>query len=76
MIDIETLTRLKQMRLSGMAEYFENLAEVTSAAPLTGPEMIKQAVDWNTTEGATANCTGYAVRQDSPSPPPTSRTSR
>ena len=27
MIDIETLTRLKTMRRSGMAEYFENLAD-------------------------------------------------
>ena len=48
MIDIETLARLKEMRLSGMAEYFENLADTTATAtaPLTGPEMIKQAVDW------------------------------
>ena len=46
MIDIETLTRLKTMRLSGMAEYFENLADATGVGKLTGPEMIKQAVDW------------------------------
>jgi len=46
MIDIETLTRLKTMRLSGMAEYFENLAEATGVGKLTGPEMVKQAVDW------------------------------
>ena len=46
MIDIETLTRLKTMRLSGMAEYFENLADTTGVGKLTGPEMIKQAVDW------------------------------
>jgi hypothetical protein len=26
MIDVQTLDRLKAMRLSGMAEYFENLA--------------------------------------------------
>jgi IstB-like ATP binding protein len=45
MIDIETLARLKEMRLSGMAEYFENLAETTTVT-LTGPEMVKQAVDW------------------------------
>lgn len=44
MIDVETLTRLKTMRLSGMAEYFENLADTT--ATLSGPEMVKQAVDW------------------------------
>ena len=46
MIDIETLTRLKTMRLSGMAEYFENLADTTTAASLNGPELVKQAVDW------------------------------
>ena len=46
MIDIETLTRLKTMRLSGMAEYFENLADATGVGKLTGPEMVKQAVDW------------------------------
>lgn len=46
MIDTETLTRLKMMRLSGMAEYFQNLAEVTDAATLSGPELVKQAVDW------------------------------
>ncbi len=46
MIDIETLTRLKTMRLSGMAEYFENLADTPSTGKLTGPEMVKQAVDW------------------------------
>ena len=45
MIDIETLTRLKTMRLSGMAEYFENLADTTGTGALTGPEMVKQAVD-------------------------------
>ena len=46
MIDVETLTRLKTMRLSGMAEYFERLADTTSVGALTGPEMVKQAVDW------------------------------
>ena len=46
MIDIETLTRLKTMRLSGMAEYFENLADTPSTGELNGPEMVKQAVDW------------------------------
>lgn len=46
MIDVETLTRLKSMRMSGMAEYFENLADTTGLGKLTGPEMIKQAVDW------------------------------
>ena len=43
MIDIETLTRLKTMRLSGMAEYFENLADTTTAASLNGPEQIGRA---------------------------------
>jgi DNA replication protein DnaC len=46
MIDVETLTRLKTMRLSGMAEYFEKLADTTGVGALTGPEMVKQAVDW------------------------------
>lgn len=46
MIDVETLTRLKTMRMSGMAEYFENLADTTGVGKLTGTEMIKQAVDW------------------------------
>lgn len=45
MIDIETLTRLKMMRLSGMAEHFENLADTHTAATMTGPELVKQAVD-------------------------------
>jgi DNA replication protein DnaC len=49
MIDVETLARLKAMRLSGMAEYFENLTETTGAIGgerPTGPEMVKMAVDW------------------------------
>ncbi|TVS74584.1 ATP-binding protein, partial [Mycobacterium helveticum] len=46
MIDTETLARLKAMRLSGMAEYFENLAATTGAQRPTGPEMVKMAVDW------------------------------
>jgi type I site-specific restriction endonuclease len=45
-IDVETLTRLKAMRLSGMAEYFEKLSGTTGIGALTGPEMVKQAVDW------------------------------
>lgn len=39
----QTLDRLKAMRLSGMAEYFENL---TGAQRPTGPEMVNMAVDW------------------------------
>lgn len=46
MIDVETLARLKAMRLSGMAEYFENLADTTGTGQLAGPEMVKMAVDW------------------------------
>ena len=46
MIDVQTLARLKTMRLSGMAEYFENLAEATGLDRPTGPEMVKMAVDW------------------------------
>lgn len=45
MIDVQTLDRLKAMRLSGMAEYFENLAATTGAQRPTGPEMVKMAVD-------------------------------
>jgi DNA replication protein DnaC len=47
MIDVETLARLKAMRLSGMAEYFENLAATTGHdSKLSGPQMVKMAVDW------------------------------
>ena len=46
MIDVQTLSRLKAMRPSGMAEYFENLAAATGADRPTGPEMVKMAVDW------------------------------
>jgi len=46
MIDVQTLDRLKAMRLSGMAEYFENLAAAPSAGQPSGPDMVKMAVDW------------------------------
>lgn len=47
MIDVETLARLKAMRLSGMAECFENLADTTgTSVALTGPQLVKMAVDW------------------------------
>jgi DNA replication protein DnaC len=47
MIDVETLARLKTMRLSGMVEYFENAADTTAKnTALSGPEMVKLAVDW------------------------------
>ena len=45
MIDAQTLDRLKAMRLSGMAECFENLADTNGhSGRLTGPEMVKMAV--------------------------------
>jgi len=46
MIDEQTLTRLKMMRLSGMADCFDQLASTPSTAPLTGPELVKLGVDW------------------------------
>lgn len=46
MIDVQTLDRLKAMRLSGMAEYFQNLAAAPGAGQPSGPEMVKMAVDW------------------------------
>jgi hypothetical protein len=51
-IDIETLSRLKAMRLSGMAEYFENLAGQTATnGALSGAEMVKMAVEWEYERG-------------------------
>ena len=46
MIDIEALTRLKAVRLLGLAQYFENLADITGTEVLPGPEMVKQGVAW------------------------------
>ncbi len=46
MIDVQTLSRLKAMRLSGMAEYFENIAAMPGTDRPSGPEMVKMAVDW------------------------------
>lgn len=46
MIDVQTLDRLKAMRLTGMAEYFQNLAGAPGARQPSGPEMVKMAVDW------------------------------
>ena len=40
MIDVQTLERLKAMRLSGMAEYFENLADTTTVAAI---ELIERS---------------------------------
>ena len=76
MIDVQTLDRLKAMRLSGMAEYFENLAATTGAQWPTGPEMVKMAVDWEYEVAATASCTGCADTRHSHSLPPTSQTSK
>ncbi len=76
MIDIETLARLKEMRLSGMAEYFENLAEMTATATLTGPEMVKQAVDWEHDRRRDSKLHRLRRQADSPSLTPTSPISR
>lgn len=46
MIDVQTLDRLKMMRLSGMVEYFTNLADHPTSGALSGPELVKQATDW------------------------------
>ncbi|MDR2253374.1 MAG: ATP-binding protein [Bifidobacteriaceae bacterium] len=46
MIDQQTMDRLKAMRLSGMAEFLEHCGAVPGQAPLSGPELIKMAVDW------------------------------
>jgi len=46
MIDQDTITRLKAMRLSGMADCLEHLADTPYPTTLNGPEIIKLAVDW------------------------------
>ena len=46
MIDEQTLNRLKMMRLSGMADCYDQLASTPSTTPLTGPELVKLGVDW------------------------------
>jgi DNA replication protein DnaC len=46
MIDQQTMERLKVMRLSGMAECLEQAEAFPSQAPTTGPDLIKEAVDW------------------------------
>jgi DNA replication protein DnaC len=45
MIDDQTLTRLRAMRLSGMADCFTQFAITPATGTLTGPDMIKLAVD-------------------------------
>ena len=34
------------MHLLGIAEYFENLADTAGIGALTGPQLVKQGVDW------------------------------
>jgi DNA replication protein DnaC len=45
MIDQDTLAKLKMMRLSGMADFFEDLANPGWPTHLTAVEVIKMAVD-------------------------------
>lgn len=76
MIDVQTLSRLKAMRLSGMAEYFENLAAATGADRPTGPEMVKMAVDWEYERRRNSKLHRLRLDQHWPSLTPTSATSR
>ena len=46
MIDQETLTKLRAMRLSGMAECFDSLAVNSDQARLSTPEIVRLAIDW------------------------------
>lgn len=46
MIDSDTRGKLRSMRLTGMAECFERLAEPGAPANLSAPEAVKMAVDW------------------------------
>ncbi|MDR2380266.1 MAG: ATP-binding protein, partial [Bifidobacteriaceae bacterium] len=46
MIDTDTLARLRAMRLSGMAQCFEQIAETPGQANLTAPEVVKMAIEW------------------------------
>ncbi|MDR0591991.1 MAG: ATP-binding protein, partial [Bifidobacteriaceae bacterium] len=45
MIDQQTMDRLKMMRLSGMAACLEQ-GVAPGQAPLSGPDLVKAAVDW------------------------------
>jgi len=45
MLDSETLIKLRDMRLSGMAECFESLQDIPVSASLSTTETIKMAVD-------------------------------
>lgn len=74
MIDIQTLERLKSMRLSRMAEYFENHTDQPGIGPLTGPELVKQATTGNINADVTGSCTDSAAKRASPSPVLTSPT--
>lgn len=44
MIDADTITRLRTMRLSGMADCFDHMAW-TGQTAMTGPDLVKLAVD-------------------------------
>jgi DNA replication protein DnaC len=46
MIDDQTLARLRGMRLSGMADCFNQISSAPTIGTLTGPDMVKLAVDW------------------------------
>ncbi len=46
MIDHETLTRLRSMRMTGMAECFEQIGDTIGPAGLSAPDAVKMAVDW------------------------------
>jgi DNA replication protein DnaC len=45
-IDDQTLARLRAMRLSGMADCPGQIAATPTAKPMTGPDIVKLAVDW------------------------------
>lgn len=46
MIDNNTLIKLRSLRLSGMAECFEHLAEQVDQTNLSTPQVVEMAVDW------------------------------
>ncbi|MDR2567430.1 MAG: ATP-binding protein [Bifidobacteriaceae bacterium] len=46
MIDQQTMVKLRKMRLSGMADSFEQAASTSGQTPLSGPDLVKMAVDW------------------------------
>ena len=77
MIDVETLSRLIGDAPVGQAEYFENLAATTGQNnTLTGPEMVKMAVDWEYERRRNSKLHRLARTRRSRSPTPASPTSR